>query len=91
MQGSYVPIHLGKNSAAALWDPLPRTDRVWADLVELPCEPEVSLHSVKKIAALVKATIARCRESRRPSHSVIHAAAQDFSARRNAGVCANQQ
>lgn len=67
VQGSYVPIHLGKESAATVWDPLPRTDRVWADLIELPCEPEVSLDYVKKIAALVQATILRCHKACRVS------------------------
>ena len=92
VQGSYVPIHLLQNSAAVLWDPLPQTDRVWADLVELPCEPEISLASVKKIAAIVKATTTQHRRIfPAPQHSVADVAIEKVFTRRNAEVCANQQ
>ena len=58
VQGSYVPIHLLKNFTMCVWDHLPRADRVWADLVEMPCEPDVSLAQVEHIAAIVRAVIA---------------------------------
>ena len=57
IQGSYVPIHLLKNFTMCVWDHLPHADRVWADLVELPCEPDVSLAQVEHIAAIVTAVI----------------------------------
>jgi dTDP-4-amino-4,6-dideoxygalactose transaminase len=57
IQGSYVPIHLLEKFSMCVWDRLPHADRVWADLIELPCEPTVSLAHVERIAAIVKATI----------------------------------
>jgi dTDP-4-amino-4,6-dideoxygalactose transaminase len=53
-QGSYVPIHLLPDYACWRRRLLPRAERVWADLVELPCEPSVSIADVERIAALVK-------------------------------------
>lgn len=57
VQGSYVPIHL--LSAYEGWArcSLPHTEDVWADLVELPCEPEVSLQDAESIAAIVLRTM----------------------------------
>jgi dTDP-4-amino-4,6-dideoxygalactose transaminase len=57
IQGSYVPIHLLKNFTMCVWNHLPHADRVWADLVELPCEPDVSFAQVEHIAAIVTAVI----------------------------------
>jgi dTDP-4-amino-4,6-dideoxygalactose transaminase len=57
IQGSYLPIHRLSNRPICVWDQLPYTERVWADLIELPCEPGVSLDQVGQIAAIVKATI----------------------------------
>jgi dTDP-4-amino-4,6-dideoxygalactose transaminase len=54
VQGSYVPIHLLPYYEPWVRVPLPYTERVWADLVELPCEPGVSLDDVERIAAVVK-------------------------------------
>jgi dTDP-4-amino-4,6-dideoxygalactose transaminase len=54
VQGSYVPIHLLSPYEKFLRAPLPYAERVWADLVELPCEPGVSLDDVERIAAIVK-------------------------------------
>jgi dTDP-4-amino-4,6-dideoxygalactose transaminase len=53
-QGSYVPIHHLAELPHCVWDRLPKTERVWADLIELPCEPSVSLGDVERIAAIVK-------------------------------------
>ncbi|MSP41528.1 MAG: DegT/DnrJ/EryC1/StrS aminotransferase family protein [Deltaproteobacteria bacterium] len=59
VQGSYVPIHLMSSFQDCVWDRLPYADRVWADLVELPCEPSVSLAEVERIAAIVKNVAAK--------------------------------
>jgi len=53
VQGSYVPIHLMSSFNRCVWDRLPYAERVWADLVELPCEPEVSFAHVGQIADIV--------------------------------------
>jgi len=58
VQGSYVPMHLLSHFDRCVWDRLPFTERVWADLVELPCEPTVSLDDVRDIASLVKKSLA---------------------------------
>ena len=50
VRGSYLPIHLLRSMNHCVWDRLPYAERVWADLVELPCEPSVSLDDVTKIA-----------------------------------------
>jgi dTDP-4-amino-4,6-dideoxygalactose transaminase len=57
VQGSYVPIHLLSCFSHCVWDRLPYAERVWADLVELPCEPSVSLSDIDRIAKLVKSAI----------------------------------
>ncbi len=57
VQGSYVPIHLLSQFDCCVWDRLPYAERAWADLVELPCEPTVSLDDVDRIAAIVKASV----------------------------------
>jgi len=54
IQGSYVPIHLLSGYQQFLREPLPHAARVWSELIELPCEPDVSLDHVERIAAIVK-------------------------------------
>jgi perosamine synthetase len=54
VQGSYVPIHLISHYGQWAREPLPHAERVWADLIELPCEPDVSLDHVEGIAFIVK-------------------------------------
>ena len=54
VQGSYVPIHLLSDYWQWVTKPLPYAERVWDQLIELPCEPEVSLTHVERIAAIVK-------------------------------------
>lgn len=54
VQGSYVPIHLLPYYEPWVRERLTQAERVWADLVELPCEPGVSLDDVERIAAVVK-------------------------------------
>jgi dTDP-4-amino-4,6-dideoxygalactose transaminase len=58
VQGSYVPIHLLGNIRGCVWDRLPYSERVWPDLVELPCEPGVSLEDIERIAAIVRRVVA---------------------------------
>jgi len=57
VQGSYMPIHLLGRFSACVWDRLPHTEKVWADLVELPCEPTVSLEDVEKITMIITNSI----------------------------------
>jgi dTDP-4-amino-4,6-dideoxygalactose transaminase len=57
IQGSYVPIHLLSNLDKCVWDRVPHAERVWADLIELPCEPYVSFDHIERIAAAVRHTV----------------------------------
>jgi dTDP-4-amino-4,6-dideoxygalactose transaminase len=57
IQGSYVPIHLLSHFGMCVWDHLPYAERIWADLIELPCEPDVELTQVEQISAIVKASV----------------------------------
>ena len=54
VQGSYMPIHLLDWARQAVWDRLPLTNEIWEGLVELPCEPSVSMADVESISAVVK-------------------------------------
>jgi dTDP-4-amino-4,6-dideoxygalactose transaminase len=53
IQGSYVPIHLLPHYQQLAREPLPHAERVWADLIELPSEPEVSFAHLDRIADIV--------------------------------------
>jgi dTDP-4-amino-4,6-dideoxygalactose transaminase len=57
VQGSYVPIHLLPHFEPWARERLPHAERVWSDLIELPCEPGVSFAHLQRIAAIVKQTI----------------------------------
>ena len=57
IQGSYVPIHLLDSYPQCVWDRLPNAERIWADLIELPCEPNVGFDHIERVAAIVKRTI----------------------------------
>jgi len=57
MQGSYVPIHLLGSFPQCVWDRLPYSERVWSDLIELPCEPSVDFDDLGRIAAILAATV----------------------------------
>ncbi len=59
VKGSYLPIHLLSSFHQCVWDRLPYAERVWSDLVELPCEPSVSLIDIERIAELVKSVMRR--------------------------------
>jgi dTDP-4-amino-4,6-dideoxygalactose transaminase len=54
VQGSYVPIHLIPAYESYIRDPLPNAERIWPDLIELPCEPSVRFDDVERIAAIIK-------------------------------------
>ncbi len=56
VQGSYMPIHLLPAYKRWARHPLPHAEEVWGDLVELPCEPGVSLRNAERIAATVLRT-----------------------------------
>ena len=55
VQGSYVPLHLIPGLGACVWDRLPYADRIWSDLIELPCEPFLSFDDLARIATIVAA------------------------------------
>jgi dTDP-4-amino-4,6-dideoxygalactose transaminase len=57
VQGSYVPIHLLPYYEPCIHERLQQAERIWGNLVELPCEPEVSFAHVERIAAIVKQTL----------------------------------
>jgi dTDP-4-amino-4,6-dideoxygalactose transaminase len=57
VRGSYVPIHLLTNFGQCVWDRLPHAEKVWADLVELPCEPDVPMGQVERIAGIITANL----------------------------------
>ena len=57
VQGSYIPIHLLAPYDELAVRSFPRAEQVWTDLIELPCEPHVSVEHVERIASIVKQTI----------------------------------
>ena len=57
VQGSYVPLHHVSSCAICVWDRLSYADRVWPNLIELPCEPGIAVEKVARIAEIVKTTL----------------------------------
>jgi len=57
VQGSYVPIHLVDCYQTCARQRLPYAERVWSDLIELPCEPDVSFAEVERIAGIVRRVV----------------------------------
>lgn len=55
VRGSYVPLHLIAALEPCVWDRLPYADRIWSDLIELPCEPSLSFDDLARIATIVAA------------------------------------
>jgi len=53
VQGSYIPIHLLSPYRQLQHGPLRGAERVWSDLIELPCEPDVSFEDLARIAAVI--------------------------------------
>jgi perosamine synthetase len=54
VQGSYVPIHLLPYYERYARRRLSNAERLWSDLIELPCEPGVSSAHIERIAGVVK-------------------------------------
>lgn len=65
VQGSYMPIHLLKTFTQCVWDWLPNTERLWSDLIELPCGPEVDLADVERIAEICRRVAERSGDQSR--------------------------
>ena len=59
VQGSYIPIHLLAPYQHLAVRSFPHAEKIWTNLVELPCEPGVSLEQVERIVSIVKQTL-RC-------------------------------
>jgi len=59
VQGSYIPIHLLAPYQYLAVRSFPHAEKIWTNLVELPCEPGVSLEQVERIVSIVKQTL-RC-------------------------------
>jgi dTDP-4-amino-4,6-dideoxygalactose transaminase len=57
VQGSYIPIHLLAPYQQLAVRSFPRAEKIWTNLIELPCEPDVSLENVERIASIVKQMI----------------------------------
>jgi dTDP-4-amino-4,6-dideoxygalactose transaminase len=57
VQGSYIPIHLHAPYQQLAVRSFHRAEKIWMNLIELPCEPDVSLEHVERIASIVKQTI----------------------------------
>jgi dTDP-4-amino-4,6-dideoxygalactose transaminase len=54
VQGSYLPIHLLPTYERFARGPLRHAESLWSDLIELPCEPDVSLDHIERIAGIVR-------------------------------------
>jgi dTDP-4-amino-4,6-dideoxygalactose transaminase len=54
VQGSYIPINFLPGLTHCKWRRMAYTEDMWEDLIELPCEPGVSLSHVERIAAIIK-------------------------------------
>jgi dTDP-4-amino-4,6-dideoxygalactose transaminase len=59
IQGSYIPIHLLSSYQQLAVRSFPHAEKIWTNLIELPCEPDVRLEHVERIASIVRQTI-RC-------------------------------
>jgi dTDP-4-amino-4,6-dideoxygalactose transaminase len=57
VRGSYIPLHLLPGLSTCVWDRLPYADRVWSDLVELPCGPSVGFDELERIATIAKEVV----------------------------------
>lgn len=55
VRGSYIPLHLIPGLSTCVWDRLPYADRIWSDLIELPCEPSVGFDDLAQIANIIAA------------------------------------
>ena len=55
VHGSYLPLHLIPGLSACVWDRLPYANRIWSDLIELPCEPSLGFDDLAQIATMIVA------------------------------------
>ena len=53
---TYRPLHLQPAYEQYARDTLNNAEHMWSSLVELPCEPTVTMEDVRRITELVKAT-----------------------------------
>jgi dTDP-4-amino-4,6-dideoxygalactose transaminase len=60
VQGSYVPIHLLPGYEQCVRDRLSNAEKIWPDLIELPCEPTVGLDRAQRIAEIVRGSLRGC-------------------------------
>lgn len=51
---SFEPLHLSPAGRQYSHGPLPQAEDIWQDLVELPCEPGVSLSQVRAVAGTIR-------------------------------------
>jgi dTDP-4-amino-4,6-dideoxygalactose transaminase len=63
IQGSYIPIHLLTPFREFARRRLRYVEAVWPDLIELPCDPDVNLTEIERIAAILKQVISSGRAS----------------------------
>ena len=59
VQGSFLPLHFLPEHERCVWEALPRSEKIWSDLIELPCEPSVSFEQIESICALIRDFVAR--------------------------------
>jgi dTDP-4-amino-4,6-dideoxygalactose transaminase len=69
VQGSYVPLHLLPDYEIWARERLPQAERVWSDLIELPCEPDVRFSDLEQIAAIIKQVLSRSPATFRASQT----------------------
>jgi perosamine synthetase len=69
VQGSYVPIHLFPQYEQWLREAVPRAEKIWSDLIELPCEPDVSLEHVERLSLIVKRALTRRSLAKKALHA----------------------
>jgi dTDP-4-amino-4,6-dideoxygalactose transaminase len=55
---TFRPLHLQPKYAHYARGPLPRAEREWSAIIELPCEPGVPVNDIRRIAALIRAGLA---------------------------------
>jgi dTDP-4-amino-4,6-dideoxygalactose transaminase len=56
VQGSYIPLHCLPEFRECA-SKLPVADAIWPHLIELPCEPDVPLIEVERIAEVIRLAV----------------------------------
>jgi dTDP-4-amino-4,6-dideoxygalactose transaminase len=57
VKGSYIPLHCFPEYSEFVPKCPHYADRVWPHLIELPCEPDVPLQEVERIASLIRSNL----------------------------------